>query len=201
MDQQLFANAGTAVSIDAINEDLISEMTLGELAYANALFSRKFSERLAQPESIREIATFSKAAGADWSGFKSQDQHNLQDGQGGSPPEPVAPDNYVDTVPAIMCLMTTADRTNDAAMVNLVRKLDVSVKDQTAYLGVPDGLQGYANVKEILRQYMRLSGRKAAKLQTRAVYVGYSSDADRTVAGATPKLPKVAASFPADKSW
>ena len=83
MDQQLFANAGTAVSIDAINEDLISEMTLGELAYANALFSRKFSERLAQPESIREIATFSKAAGADWSGFKSQDQHNLQDGQGG----------------------------------------------------------------------------------------------------------------------
>src|SRR5699024_796628 len=27
------------------------------------------------------------------------------------------------------------------------------------------------------------------------VYVGYSSDADRTVAGATPKLPKVAASF------
>jgi len=195
VDQQLFANAGTAVSIDAINEDLISEMTLGELAYANALFSRKFSERLAQPESIREIATFSKAAGADWSGFKSQDQHNLQDGQGGSPPEPVAPDNYVDTVPAIMCLMTTADRTNDAAMVNLVRKLDVSVKDQTAYLGVPDGLQGYANVKEILRQYMRLSGRKAAKLQTRAVYVGYSSDADRTVAGATPKLPKVAASF------
>src|SRR5699024_4711624 len=117
------------------------------------------------------------------------------DGQGGSPPEPVAPDNYVDTVPAIMCLMTTADRTNDAAMVNLVRKLDVSVKDQTAYLGVPDGLQGYANVKEILRQDMRFGCRKAAKLQTRALYVGYSSDADRTVAGATPKLPKVAASF------
>src|SRR5699024_8344156 len=176
----LFANAGTAVSIDAINEDLISEMTLGELAYANALFSRKFSERLAQPESIREIATFSKAAGADRSGFKSQDQHNLQDAQVISPPETDTPDNYEDTVPAIMCLMTTAERTNDAAMVNLLRKLDVSVKDQTAYLGVPDGLQGYANVKEILRQYMRLSGRKAAKLQTRAVYVGYSSDADRT---------------------
>src|SRR5699024_8339792 len=149
---QIFAKVGTAVSIDVVNEDLISEMTLGELAYAKALYSRKVSERLAQPVSIRGIATFSKAADADWPGCKSQDQHNLQDGQGGSPPEPVAPDNYVDTVPAIMCLMTTADRTNDAAMVNLVRKLDVSVKDQTAYLGVPDGLQGYANVKEILRQ-------------------------------------------------
>lgn len=195
MDQQLFANAGEAVSIAAINEDLISEMTLGELAYANALFSRKFSERLAQPESVQEIATFSKAAGVDWSGFKSQDQHSSQENQGAPPPEPVAPDNYVDTVPAIMCLMKTADRTNDAAMVNLVRKLDVAVKDQTAYLGVPDGLQGYANVKEVLRQYMRISGRKAGKLQTRAVYVGYGSDTDRTVAGATPKLPKVAASF------
>src|SRR5699024_7832871 len=170
-------------------------MTLGELAYANALFSRTFSERLAQPEPIREIATFSKAAGADWSGYKSQDENNLQDGKGGSPPEPVAPDNNVYTVPAIMYFMTTVDRSHDAAIVIFVRKLDVSVKDQTAYLGVPDGLQGYANVKEILRQYMRLSGRKAAKLQTRAVYVGYSSDADRTVAGATPKLPKVAASF------
>src|SRR5699024_1390930 len=106
-----------------------------------------------------------------------------------------APDNYVDTVPAIMCLMKTADRTNDAAMVNLVRKLDVAVKDQTAYLGVPDGLQGYANVKEVLRQYMRISGRKAGTLQTRAVYVGYGAATDRPVAGTTPKLPKVAASF------
>src|SRR5699024_12017868 len=109
----------------------ISEMTLGELAYANALFSRKFSERLAQPESIREIANCSKAAGADWSGFKSQDQHNLQDGQGGSTPEPVAPDNYVDSVPANMCLITTTDRTIEAAMINNIRKIDISAQDTT----------------------------------------------------------------------
>ena len=202
MHQTIFPNLGDPVSVDAINEDRIDEMTLGELAYARALFGQKFSERLAQPGSINEIATFTSARGADWSGHDvghSQASQDAQYADKASGSGPVAPDNYVDTLQAIMSLMTTEDRANDAALANLVRKLEVACRAQTDYLGVPENHKGFRDVKEILRNSMQMSGYRANRIIARAKYVTYGTATDQTVAGAAPKLAKVASSFSAGK--
>lgn len=109
--------------------------------------------------------------------------------------ESLAPDNYVDTVPAITSLMAQHDRANDAAMTNLTRLLQVAQKDQAAYLGVPDGLRGFRDVSEIMCKLLRMSGHKAKRLQIRAKYVSHAVDADRTATGSEPKLPNIAASY------
>lgn len=194
MDQtSIFTNLGAPVSVDAINEGLIDDMSLGELAYAQALFSQKFSDRLSQPDSDNEIATYRKAPGSDWSGYAAQGQSNNE--ADAVPQEPVAPDNYVDSVPAIASLMAQHDRANDAAMTNITRLLHIAQKDQTAYLGVPEGLRGFRDVNEIMRKLLRVSGHKAKRLQVRAKYVSHAVDTDRTATGAVPKLPNIAASY------
>lgn len=214
----LFANRGAPVSMAAIDEDRLDDMSLGELAYARALLGQKFAERLADPSAMADVATFSKAPGADWSGFTSEGQQvsaednderndnsdDVSDSQGADegyipPPEPVAPDNYVDTIPAIMALMSSTDRTNDAALANMTAKLTVAVGDQATYLGVPHGTRGFGNVKELLRQSMKISGKKAKTFQTRATYIAYSVGTDRTSAGAAPKLSTLAAACIAGK--
>src|SRR5699024_8136146 len=200
--QTIFPNLGDPVSVDAINEDRIDEMTLGELPYARALFGQKFSERLAQPGSINAFATFTSARGADWSGHDvghSQASQDAQYADKASGSGPVAPDNYVDTLQAIMSLMTTEDRANDAALANLVRKLEVACRAQTDYLGVPENHKGFRDVKEILRNSMQMSGYRANRIIARAKYVTYGTATDQAVAGSTPKLAKVASSFTAGK--
>lgn len=194
MDQtSIFTNLGAPVSVEAINEGLIDDMSLGELAYARALFSQKFSERLSQPDASSEIATYRKAPGSDWSGFAAQGKP--ENDAGALPQEPLAPDNYVDTVPAITSLMAQHDRANDAAMTNLTRLLHIAQKDQTAYLGVPEGLRGFRDVGEIMRKLLRMSGNRAKRLQVRAKYVSHAVDTDQTATGAEPKLPNIAASY------
>src|SRR5699024_11400214 len=95
-------------------------MSLGELAYARALLAQKFSERPSQPDAEHEVALYRKSSGADWSGFAVQDESQ---GTVEGAPEPIAPDNYVDTIPAITALMAQHDRANDAAMTNITRLL------------------------------------------------------------------------------
>lgn len=194
MDQtSIFTNRGAPVSVDAINEDLIDDMSLGELAYACALFSQKFSGRLSQPDAENEVSLYRKASGSDWSGFASQNKSRNDEET--TADEPIAPDNYVDTLPAITSLMAQHDRANDAAMTNLTRLLQIAQKDQAAYMGVPEGVRGFRDVSEIMRTQLRMSGHRAKRLQVRAKYVSHAVEADRTAAGAEPKLPNIAASY------
>src|SRR5699024_7444777 len=158
----IFTNLGEPLSLEAINEEAVDDMTVGELAFASAFFSQRLSERLAQPESLAEIATFHKATGADWSGHETQ-----RIGEDASSREPVAPQNHVDTFPALMAIMAKQERTQEAAMTNLVRKLDVGIKSQEAYLGVPEGIRGFRETKEVLRQTLRMSGHRANRILAR----------------------------------
>src|SRR5699024_10510233 len=165
----IFTNLGKPLSLDAINEEAVDDMSVGELAFASAFFSQQLSERLARPESLAEIATFHKATGSDWSG------HNTRGaGEKASSRDPVAPENHVDTFPALMAIMAKQERTQEASMTNLVRKLDVGIKSQSAYLGVPEGMRGFREAKEVLRQTMRMSGRKANRILARAKYVTHT---------------------------
>src|SRR5699024_8897748 len=102
--------------------------------------------------------------------------------------DPVAPENHVDTFPALMAIMAKQERTQEASMTNLVRKLDVGIKSQSAYLGVPEGMRGFREAKEVLRQTMRMYGRKANRIQARAKYVTHTDDVDRRRADTSPKL-------------
>jgi len=188
----IFTNLGEPLSLEAINEEAVDDMTVGELAFASAFFSQRLSERLAQPESLAEIATFHKATGADWSGHETQ-----RIGEDASSREPVAPQNHVDTFPALMAIMAKQERTQEAAMTNLVRKLDVGIKSQEAYLGVPEGIRGFRETKEVLRQTLRMSGHRANRILARARYVTHTADVDRSTADTNPKLPGLAASYAA----
>src|SRR5699024_214249 len=118
---------GAPVSVAAIDEDRIDEMSLGELLYAQALFAQRAAARLAEPEALQEVATFVRGAGADWAGFHAENASGAAEqdpetatttetepaasdaGQdaiaGGGSREPVAPEKYVDTLPAMLDLL------------------------------------------------------------------------------------------------
>src|SRR5699024_11082381 len=183
---------GEPLSLEAINEEAVDDMTVGELAFASAFFSQRLSERLAQPESLAEIATFHKATGADWSGHETQ-----RIGEDASSREPVAPQNHVDTFSGLTAIMAIQDRTQGAAMTNLLRNLDVGIKGQEACLGVPEGIRGFREPKEVLRQPLRMSGHRANRILARARYVTHTADVDRSTADTNPKLPDLAASYAA----
>src|SRR5699024_11081912 len=143
-------------------------------------------------ESLAEIATFHKATGADWSGHETQ-----RIGEDASSREPVAPQNHVDTFPALMAIMAKQERTQEAAMTNLVRKLDVGIKSQEANLVVREGIRGVGETIEVLRQTLRRSGDRANHLLARARYVTHTADVGRSTADTDRKQPVVAASYAA----
>src|SRR5699024_4561140 len=183
----------SAVLLDAINGDEIDDMSLGQLSLAKAFFGQKLSERLADPDSVDELATFQKAAGADWSG------HGAEFGPAGegpsSKPAPIPPQNSEDTIHGMLLLLVQHERSTESDLANFVRKLEFGLKDQSTYFGVPEGIQGFSDAKDVLRQTTKMSSVKANKIIDRAKYFTYGSNTDRTAAGASPKLPKMAAAF------
>src|SRR5699024_2265829 len=188
----IFTNLGEPLSLEAINEEAVDDMTVGELAFASAFFSQRLSERLAQPESLAEITTFHNATGADWSGHESR-----RSSDNALSREPVSPQNLVETFHAVMAIIDKQERTQEASMTNLARKLDVGIKSQEAYLGVPEGIRGFRETKEVLRLTLRMSGHRANRILARARYVTHTADVDRSTADTNPKLPGLAASYAA----
>lgn len=183
----------SAVFLDAINGDEVDDMSLGEMALAKAFFGQKFSERLASPHSVDELATFDKASGDDWSGHSSASKRERNESEGG--PAPVPPDNIEDTIQTIALMILQHERSTEADMANLARKLEVAQKDPSAYLGTPEGAQAFKTPKDFFRQTLKMSSGKADKILTRSQYVTHGPDMSPTVAGAPPKLPKMAAAF------
>lgn len=179
----------SAVFLDAINADAVDDMSLGQLALAKAFFGKKLSERMANPKSMDEVATFRKADGQDWSGHTSLAEHEA------SKPAPVPPENSEDSLHSILAMLLQHERSSEADLANFARKLEVGVKDQQAYFGVPEGIRGFTDVKDIFRSVGKMSSYKANKITDRATYFTYGSSADRTEIGAAPKLPKMAEAF------
>src|SRR5699024_12728436 len=66
-----------------------------------------------------------------------------------------------------------------------------------AYLGVPEGIRGFRETKEVLRQTLRMSGHRSNRILARARYVRHTADVDRSTAYTNPKLPGLAASYAA----
>src|SRR5690625_7227185 len=65
---KLLPDIGAPVSSPAFDETAVPEMTIGETAYAAALFLSAFAQRIADPAAIDEFARFITEHGVDWSG-------------------------------------------------------------------------------------------------------------------------------------
>lgn len=185
----------TAASFEAINSEAVDDMSIGQLALAKAFFGEKLSERLADQHSSDEFATFCKAAGEDWSGHRTKFEHANHQEQTSPKPAPVPPENPADTIQAVALMLIQHERSAEADMANMVRKLDAALGDQATYLGVPEGIQGFIDVKDFLRQTAKMSHRKANKVIDRSKYITFSTARDLKPEGAAPKLPKIAEAF------
>lgn len=193
----ILPHIGDPVDVEEIHATKVGDLSLGHLAYGAAFFASAFAKRLADPASIQEIATFHNADGADWSGYLSVNNGDKQNQTASEVSEPTAPDNYVDTLPAIFKSMARAERTIDAALTHLVPKVDTAIDDQTSYFGAPDGVQAFRDTKAFLKRSMQHSGYKIGKLINRAAQVAHTIATDRTTEATAPKLPELALAFTA----
>src|SRR5699024_4032089 len=123
------------------------------------------ASRLAEPEALQEVATFGRGAGADWAGFHAENASGAAEqdpesatttetepaasdaGQdaiaGGGSREPVAPEKYVDTLPAMLDLLDRAPRVTDAAFAHLFGLIEAAHGNQAEYWGVPADSKGF----------------------------------------------------------
>lgn len=180
----------SATSLDVINADSVDDLTIGQIALVKAFFGQKLSERLAAPESTEEFATFHNAAGDDWSGHRAASEQSSE-----AKPAPIPPENIEDTFQAVALLVMQHERSAEADMANIARKLDIVLKNPSAYLGVPEGIQAFKSAKDFFQQTMQMSGRKADKVIARAKYITYGQSMNPAVSCIPPKLPQMAASF------
>ncbi|HIW47152.1 MAG TPA: hypothetical protein H9884_09685 [Candidatus Yaniella excrementigallinarum] len=190
-------NIGDPVDVETLHAVKVEDLSLGHLAYGAAFFASAFAKRLADPASLQEIATFRNAEGRDWSGYSAIKTGDKQNQATTEASEPTAPDNYVDTLPAIFKSVARAERTIDAALTHLVPKVDTAIGDQMSYFGAPEGVQAFRGTKAFLKRSMQHSGYKVGKLIQRAAQVAHTVASDRTSEGAAPKLPDLASSFTA----
>src|SRR5699024_8960278 len=96
----------------------------------------------------------------------------------------------------MLLLLVQHERSTESDLANFVRKLEFGLKDQSTYFGVPEGIQGFTDVKDVFRQTTKMSSLKANKIIDRAKYFTYGSNTDSPGAGASPELANMAPAFP-----
>src|SRR5690625_2529758 len=215
---KLLPDIGAPVSSPAFDETAIPDMSIGEVAYAAALFQSVLAQRMADPATLGEFAQFSTAQGADWSGFDpdhaTTQAHpatkNDQADTGPEPsdtseetvtssepsrPQPVAPENYYDTVPGIAHMMRQMQAAADASLTHFAAHVGATLGDQPTYLGTPEGVKGYTDGPQYFREVLKFSRAATKKIHARIPYVTWTPGKDPTWQAYQPGMLKVAASF------
>lgn len=179
---------GEPVSTALLNLEALEDASFGEILHAATLLARIGTQRIADPQTYHEVATFADAGGADWSGLQgtppTQDLREEQqedfpsidavDEKTQSPPAPpVAPDNYCDTLPAIGHMLTQLARFQEASLTHYSRYLEASMKDQRSYLGTPFKESHFKDPAQYLVETMRLSRHAARRVVRRGVYFAH----------------------------
>lgn len=173
---------GASVSTDVLNLEALNDASLGEILHAKAVLASIVTERLADPETLNQLATFGDADGADWSGFQpsaDQETHGQQaepqpqsagEPKGSALSGPVGPDNYCDTLPAIGHMLRQITRFQDASLAHYSRYLEVAVQNQRTYLGTRYKDSHFKDPAEYLVDTMRISRNSARKVVKRGRY-------------------------------
>src|SRR5690625_4231835 len=215
---KILPNIGARVSSPAFDASKIAEMSVGETAYAAAVFLSALAQRMADPATLGEFAQFSTAPGADWSGFQPEhstvqaetpvtppgDNAEVNEASGNtdestvddtSPLRPVAPENYYDSVPGIAHMVRQLQSAADATLTHFAAHVDAALGDQEAYLGTPEGVKGFNDSPQYFREVLRFSRATTKKIHDRIPYVTWTPGKDPTWQAYQPDMLKIAKSF------
>lgn len=208
----IFPPTSSPVSLPAIDVDAIEDMSIGEVGYAATLLLREFAQRLANPAAVNELALFTQGNGTDWSGLTSITppqfiDPNAEDAQEDDedeekpakqlipPPGPASPTNYHDSLPGLAAMLQLQQRASDASLTYLARFVEMSLKDQTTYLGAPIGVKAYRDGPTYFREVMKFSRQQTKKIHERLPYLTWTPGQDPELLSSQPKLTLLAKSF------
>src|SRR5699024_9589469 len=158
------------------------------------MLTRIAAEKMSDPATYHEVATFQQEHGADWSGLQGETPPEHETGSD-IPEAPAAPANYCDSLPAIGYMLSELERFQDAALVSYARYLEVSMHDQRTYLGTPYKDSAFRDVAQYLVETMRISRYRARKIIKRSTYFAYRPGPLAGEAEAQPVFPELAESF------
>jgi len=215
---KLLPDIGAPVSSPAFDETAVPEMTIGETAYAAALFLSAFAQRIADPAAIDEFARFITEHGVDWSGANPlaeqamapglesakaslseeedpSSQHAAAQHQDPPRPQQVAPKNYYDSVPGIAHMVRQMHAAADASLTHFAAHVDAVLGDQQTYLGTPEGVKGFNDSPQYFREVLRFSRATTKKIHDRIPYVTWTPGKDPSWQAYQPDMVKVAKSF------
>src|SRR5690625_2497070 len=194
---KLLPNIGAPVSSPAFDATAIPAMSVGETAYAAAVFLSALAQRMANPATLGEFAQFSMAPGADWSGFHPHHApaHPAADNEhadtaptidesfteGQPPRQPVAPENFYDSVPGIAHMVRQLQSAADATLTHFAAHVDAALGDQQTYLGTPEGVKGFNDSSQYFREVLRFSRATTKKIHERIPYVTWTPGKDPSI--------------------
>lgn len=208
----IFPPTSSPVSLPAVDRDAIGDMSIGEVGYAATLFLREYAQRLADPTVVNNLALFTQGNGSDWSGLTSVTPPQFIDPNAEEapeddedaekpakqlipPPRPASPENYHDSLPGLAAMLQLQQRASDASLTFLARLVEMSLKDQTSYLGAPIGVKAYRDGPAYFREFMKFSRQQTKKIHERLPYVTWAPGQDPELLSSQPKLPLLAKSF------
>lgn len=186
---KILPDLGSAVSTELLNMEHLEHASKGEILHAATLLMSVASERMADPASYHQLATFSDASGQDWSGFQgappttsskagqatatleqtTQEEQDLDE-----PVEaPREPENYCDTLPALGALFSKISRFHDSMLAQYSRFLEASIANQRLYLGTPRKTKDFRDVADYLTSTMRISRHQARRIIKRGKYYAH----------------------------
>lgn len=201
---QILPPIGVPVSTNILDLQAADDASIGELIHAATVLSKLASERMADPATFYELATFTQSGGADWSGFQGHDKVTDEaegdcDDELVPPPVPTPPDNYCDTLPAIGTMFTQHTRANDVMMANYAAMVESVMRDQIKYLGATHAETSFRDGRQYMRDTMKLSSNSAQRHLDRAAYFAHRPGADPQQQTNQPTFPKLAESFTAGR--
>ncbi len=186
---KILPDLGSSVSTALLNLEELATASVGEMMHAATLLTRVVSERMADPATYNELATFNDAAGTDWSGLQSTGttsvaangaatatlEKPIQTARDLDEPvsAPLEPENYCDTLPGLGNMLSQLLRFQDSALANYSRYLEASMSDQRRYLGTPRKIRDFRDVADYLTSTMRISRHQARKVIRRGRYYAH----------------------------
>ncbi|MDN6637521.1 MAG: HNH endonuclease [Yaniella sp.] len=195
---------GLPVSTNIVDLQAADDASIGEIIHAATTLSKLASDRMADPATFYELATFTQSGGADWSGLQGRKQ--VTDETEGNcndavvpPPTPTPPENYCDTLPAIGTMFTQLTRTHDVMMANYAGMVESVMRDQIKYLGATHAETSFRDGRQYLRDTMKLSSHVAQRHLDRAASFTTRPSTNPQQQTTQPIFPRLAESFAAGR--
>ena len=204
---------GEPVSTDVLNLEALENASIGEILHAQAVLANVATERIADPDTFHDVATYADHEGADWAGFQGSTTQAVPTNDQGSPAGgnadkdisnaeqslPVAPDKYCDSLPAIGLMLRQVSRFHDATVAHFARYVEVGLKNQRTYFGTPFRDSQFKDSIHYLVETLRISRHAARKIVSRGRYYAHRPGETNEHKDSQPIFPDLAKSLVAGR--